>query len=339
MSSEKYSNLRIISGSSHQKLSQDIASELGIPLTKCKITKFANTETRIQLGESVRGKHVYIVQTGGFDIENQLSVNDFIMELALILDAVAGSAKSITLFIPFFFYARQDKKDSSRAAISARTVAQILTLNGNLKRVVCVDLHAASIQGLFPPNIACDNLYCIKPICEYLYDNIFKSRDPNEYGNKYVAISPDAGALKRVSIYASQLNLKHMQMSKQRDYSKNNVVDETVLLGNPKWLFGNTAIIFDDMIDTGGTMIKAVECLVEKGAKDAIIVVSHGVLSGAAIEKINQCELIKSVIVSDSLPQDKNISRCPKLCTFTVSKMYAEVVKRIVEGQSISDMF
>ena len=336
---QKKSDIRLISGSSHNGLAQLIANELEIPLTKCKITRFANSETRIQLEESVRGKHVYFIQTGGFDSETHQSVNDYIIETALVLDAVAGSAKTVTLFIPCFPYARQDKKDSSRAAISARTVAQIFTMNGNLKKVVCIDLHAASIQGLFPPNVACDNLYCIKPICEYLYDNIFESRDLNVYGNKFVAISPDEGALKRVRIYASQLNLKHMQMSKQRDYSKNNVVDETVLLGNPKWLLGNTAIIFDDMIDTGGTMIKAVECLVEKGAKDAIIVVSHGVLSGAAIEKINQCELIKSVIVSDSLPQDKNIARCPKLRVFTVSKMYAEVVNRIVNGQSISDMF
>lgn len=336
---QKKEDIRLISGSSHTKLAAMIADELDIPLTKCKITKFANTETRIQLEESVRGKHVYFLQSGGFDSDKNLSVNDYIMEMVLILDAVAGSAKSITLFIPCFPYARQDKKDAPRAAISARTISQILSANGNLKRVVCVDLHAGSIQGLFPANIACDNLYCIRPICDYLYENVFKSRDHNEYGCKFVAISPDAGALKRVSEYASKLNLKHMQMSKQRDYSKNNVVDEIVLLGNPKWLTGNTAIIFDDMIDTGGTIIKAVECLVEKGAKDAIIVVSHGILSGAAIDRINQCQSITSVIVSDSLPQEKNMEKCSKLKTFTVSKMYAEVVNRIIHSQSISDMF
>lgn len=339
MDIQKKSDVRLISGSSHHNLAQMIASELDVPLTKCKMSTFSNSETRIQLEESVRGKHVYFIQTGGFDSELHKGVNDYIMETALALDAVAGSAKSITLFVPCFPYARQDKKDSSRAAISARTVSQIFQMNGNLKRVVTVDLHSASIQGLFTPDIACDNLYCIKPICDYLYDNVFKTRDPNDYGSKYVAISPDEGALKRVSIYASQLNLKHMQMSKQRDYSKNNVVDETMLLGNPKWLVGNTAIIFDDMIDTGGTMIKAVECLVEKGANDAIIVVAHGILSGSAIERINNCDLITSVIVSDSLPQEKNLERCPKLRTFTLSKMYAEVVTRIIEGQSISDMF
>ena len=332
-----YNNIRLISGSSNPALSQMIADELKITLTKCDLTTFANTETRIQLRESVRGKHVYIVQTGGFDITNHKSVNDYIFESMLIMDSVRGAgAKSITILCPCYPYARQDKKDAPRAPISARVVATSLQSLG-LTRIICIDLHAASIQGLF--NCPCDNLYCINPIKDYLYKNVFMSEKAEDYSTKFVAISPDEGAIKRTSIYAGKLNLKFMVMSKTRDYNRENVVEKTVLLGNPEWLIGRTAVIFDDMIDTGGTVIKSVEYLIERGAKDAVLVVSHGILSGAAIERINNCSAIKAVVVSDSLCQINNLQNCPKLQVFTVSKMYADVVKRLVTGESISEMF
>ena len=206
-----------------------------------------------------------------------------------------------------------------------------------LSRIVCIDLHAASIQGFFEG--PCDNLYCIQPICDFLKGNVFHSENSEDYNSNFVAISPDEGAMKRVRIYATELNMKFMVMSKTRDYNQENVVEETVLLGNPKWLLGKTAIIFDDMIDTGGTVVTSVKYLVEKGAKDVIVVASHGILSGPAIDRINNCESIKSVIVSDSLRQTENLERCPKLRVFTVSKMYAEVVRRLKNGKSISEMF
>ena len=317
------------------ELSNLISKELSLPLTKCNITRFANSEIRIQPKESVRGKHIYIVQTGGFDDISHRSANDYLMETLLIMDAVKrAGAKSITLLCPCYPYARQDKKDSPRAPISARLVANLLQANG-LTRIVCIDLHAASIQGLFDG--PCDNLYCIQPICDYLRENVFG--ELKDYNKQFVAISPDDGAMKRVCIFASKLNMKFMVMSKTRDYNRENVVEETVLLGNPKWLEGKTAIIFDDMIDTGGTVIASVNYLIKKGAKDVIVVASHGILSGPAIDRINDCDAIKCVIVSDSLRQTENLERCKKLKVFTVSKMFADVIGRLQSGASISEMF
>lgn len=334
----KFQTVRIISGTSNRELAEKIAAELNIPLTKCDITTFSNSETRIQLRESVRGQHVYIVQTGGFN--EKKSINDYLMETMLIMDSVRGAgAKDITLLCPCYPYARQDKKDSPRAPISSRVVANMLEGAG-MNRLVCVDLHAASIQGLFYG--PCDNLYCINPIQDYLNQNVFIDENGDldqNYTKRFVAISPDEGAVKRVRIYSNRMSLKFMVMSKDRDYKQENVVEETVLLGNPKWLKDRTAIIFDDMIDTGGTMIKSVDYLVEKGAKDAIVVVSHGILSGPALDRINSCESIRMVLVSDSLPQTENMKKCPKIRLFTVSGMYADVVRRLATGKSISELF
>lgn len=167
--------IRIISGTSNVELAQKICEELNVPLSECVITNFANSETRIQLKASSRGKHIFIIQTGGFDSVNHKSVNDYIMEVLLIMDSVKRSgAKSITLVSPCFPYARQDKKDSSRAPISSKMVAQIFESVG-LNGIVAVDLHAASIQGFF--DIPCDNLYCIKPISEYLNTHVFVDSD------------------------------------------------------------------------------------------------------------------------------------------------------------------
>lgn len=162
--------------------------------------------------------------------------------------------------------------------------------------------------------------------------------DP-KYNEKFVAISPDEGAIKRTNIYAGKLNLKFMVMSKTRDNNKMNVVEKTVLLGNPEWLTGKTAIIFDDMIDTGGTIIKSVNHLMEKGAQRVIVVVSHGILSGNAINNLNNCQEISLVVVSDSLCQTENLKKCPKLRVFTISKMCGEVIRRLATKGSISEMF
>jgi ribose-phosphate pyrophosphokinase len=326
-------DIRIFSGNSNRPLADKIAQKLGLKVCECTIDEFSNTEIRIIPNESVRKKNVYIVQTGSYDSVH--SINDYLMETLLLMDAVHRSgATEINLLVPCYPYSRQDKKDKARAPISAALVANLF-MTCHVTRIVCVDLHAASIQGLFSG--PCDNLYCVKPIIEYLEKDLF-IKSPN-YQDEFVAISPDAGAVKRVSVYAGKMKLKYMVMSKERNYDEKNIVENTILLGDPILIKNKTVLIFDDMIDTAGTIIKSVDYLVENGAKDAVVVVAHGILSGPAIDRINKCKAIKYVLVSDSLPQEENLKKTTKLRVFTLSDMYAEVITRLENKDSISEMF
>lgn len=328
-----YNDIRLFAGRSNKGLADKIADRLGIKVSNCKFDSFSNTEIRVIPGESVRKRKVYIVQTGAYT--NNCSINDYIIETLLLMDAVHRSdAKEINLLMPCYPYARQDKKDKSRAPISAKTIADILKVC-HLDRIVCVDLHAAGIQGFF--DCACDNLYSIGPICEYLTENLFKNSE--NYQEEFVAISPDEGALKRTKKYAEKLGLKYLGMSKHRNYDKKNEIESTELMGNPNLIKDRTVIIFDDMIDTGGTMVASVNYLVENGAKDAIVVVSHGILSGPAIDRINSCDHLRYILVSDSLPQEENLKKTDKLKVFTLADMYAEVIRRLESRESISDLF
>ena len=201
-----------------------------------------------------------------------------------------------------------------------------------INRIISVDLHCAQIQGFFKIR---DNLYCIKYLSEHLKTNYFNFDD---YKNKYVIISPDEGAFKRAQDYALIFNLPHMILSKE-EITTVNKVNKVVLIGDKKYLEGRTAIIVDDMCDTAGTVIKSTELLIEKGAKDVIVAVTHGILSNPAIDRINNCEYIKSFICSDSIPQSENMKRCKKLDVFTISDLLADVVKRLIDGKSVSEVF
>ena len=305
MSMSGLNKVRIFAGNSNPRLAKDICKNLGIPLSDCELTYFANTEVRLRLNESVRDKNIFLIQTGSS--ENGRSVNDHIIETLALMDTCRRSGcKSITLIIPNFPYARQDKKDSPRGAITSRLIANLLEAAG-LTRIVCVELHAACIQGFF--NVCCDNLYTTDLIKEYFDTNIFG----NDYKEKFVVISPDEGAMKKTRIFANKVGLPFLTMSKERDYEVANTVSKTILLGNPKLLKDKTAIIIDDMLDTGGTILKAVDVLKQYGAKDVIVAVTHGLLSGPALDRINGCDDLKSVIVSDSISQDTKQSKCLKL--------------------------
>jgi ribose-phosphate pyrophosphokinase len=292
--------------------------------------------------ESVRGKTVYILQSGSHNAEDpetgrQLSVNDMIMETLLIADAVTRSGcKNIILLCPCYPYARQDKKDKARAAISAKCVADLFEAKG-IKRIVATELHNPCIQGFFGKSV--DNLYTMDLIIEWLRENEFPLLSGKD---DYVVISPDEGGFKRGSVFADKLGLPFLAMSKQRDYSQKNVVSKNVLLGDSDALKGKTAIILDDMLDTGGTAIQTIWLLVELGAKDVIICVTHGVLSGNAVERIEGCERLKYLLMSDSLsfPCHANFAKAKgKLRVFTLAKLYSDVVQRLVEGRSISEIF
>jgi ribose-phosphate pyrophosphokinase len=341
----------IFAGSSNKSLALDICNELGIQLGDCNIEYFANTEARPVIANSVRGKHVFIVQSGNSvkrDNSPDLSINDILMEMLLMVDACKRSgSRNVTLLMPTYPYSRQDKKDSPRAAISARLVANMIMSTDAVKRIVCTELHNPCIQGFF--NISVDNLYTIDLIVEFLRNSIFPQEvrdfisahpsDSYDYPKQFVVVAPDEGGFKRASIFADKLELPFLGMSKNRDVVKKNTVKNITILGDPNLLRERTVLILDDMIDTCGTCLKTVDALSNHGIKDVILCATHGVLSDPAIDRINRCDLIKYVIVSDSLDQSKNSVLCDKIRTFTISKMYAEVVRRLIEGRSISEIF
>ena len=329
-------NTLIIGGSSNPSLLQDV-----VGILKCKYLNnvfeyFANTEFRPRISESVRNKNVFILQTGGYaDKKNCRTANDYLMEMYILAKTLQRSdAGSVSLIVPFFPYSREDKKDNPRGAISAKDVADILEL-AHIKRVITFDLHSPQIQGFF--NIPCDNLYTTYLLKKYLDKEVFR-KDKN-YKKKFVLVAPDEGALKRIKKFAGLFKLPFVVLSKERDYNKKNTVERTVLIGDKKYLENRTAIIIDDMIDTFGTINKATEVIKRKGCQNLIVCATHGILSGPAIDLINNNKFIKSVIVSDSIPQDVHKSLCKKLKVFTIAPMIADIIKRLEKGNSISAMF
>jgi ribose-phosphate pyrophosphokinase len=329
-------NCYILSTTSHKDLSLNLSKYTNIKILNTKIEYFANNEIRTSISSSVRGKNLFIITSPHNN--NSKSINDYIMETYLLIKTCKRSdSGNITLICPCYPYARQDKKDNSRTCISARDIADLFT-NAGIDRIVSLDLHSAQIQGFF--NIPCDNFYCINMIYDYLVNNhdINKEFD-NKLNTKFVIVAPDEGALKRVQVYANKFKMPFMVVSKERDYSKVNNVERAVLIGDKKYLEGRTAIIIDDMLDTGGTVIKVGELLMSKGAKDVMVIVTHGILSDPAIERINKTDYLKEVVVSNSLPQEEKKNRCPKLKTFSIVPMLSEVIIKLCKGGSLSQIF
>ena len=329
-------NSRIICGNSNPILARDIANLLSIRLVNCELEYFSNTEIRPVIKESIRRKHIYIIQTGTFNkLKYHRSINDHLMETYLLARTCKRSdAKSITLIMPCYPYSRQDKKDNPRGCISARDVADMLEVSG-INRIVCLDLHCPQIQGFF--RISCDNLYCNNLIKNFLFQNVFSRID--DYKDKHIVIAPDEGALPKARSFANQSNLPYMVLCKRRDYTKLNQIEDMVLIGNPELLKDKTAIIIDDMCDTFGTVQKATNCLMENGAKDVILAVTHGIFSGPAIDRMNKTEAVKMVICSDSIPQLLNQQNCKKLKVFSVSNIFAKTIENLITGKSISRIF
>lgn len=326
--------MKLITGNSHPSLTASLSKCLNVPLVDCSVKKFSNTEIEVKINENVRNEHIFILQTGGFDCDN--SVNDFLMETLILIDACHRSnAKSITLIMPCYPYARQDKKDAPRVPISSKLVANLLTTAG-VSRMISLDLHASQIQGFF--DIPFDNLYAITLLSEHFEKYLFKNMSQEERNDKYVFVSPDNGGAKRIMAYSKRFNINNVIMHKQRDYSKSSKVDKVILVGGFN-LKNKTAIIVDDMADTMGTVVKASETLVENGIKDIIVVVTHGILSGPALERINTCDNISRIIVTNTLPQDANQEKCPKLDVVDITPLLCDVVMCIRSGESISQMF
>ncbi|TDL20229.1 phosphoribosyl pyrophosphokinase [Rickenella mellea] len=314
-------SIRILTGNSHPELAQAVAERLNIPLTPCIVKKFSNGETNVKIGESVRDEDVFILQSGSYD------VNDNLMELLILISACkTASARRITAVIPCFPYARVDKKDKSRAPITAKLVANMLVVAG-CDHVITMDLHASQIQGFF--DIPVDNLYSEPLMMGYIKREI-------EGWQSGIVVSPDAGGAKRATAVADKLGLEFALIHRQRDgKSENSPEKMDILVGDVR---DKVAILVDDMIDTGNTLAMAARTLKDKGAKATYAIVSHGLLSEANMGRIQELP-IERLVVTNTIPQKQHCANCPKLTVIDVSPTIAESIRRTHNGESISLLF
>merc|ERR1711942_586338 len=283
---KKMPNIKVFAGSSHPVLAKMVCTRLGLEPGRCTLKKFSNQETSVEIQESVRGEDVYIIQSGCGEI------NDNLMELLIMINACKiASAHKVTAVIPCFPYARQDKKDKSRAPISAKLVANMLSVAG-ADHIITMDLHASQIQGFF--DIPVDNLYAEPAVLKWIKENIDGWRNS-------IIVSPDAGGAKRVTAIADRLNVEFALIHKER--KKANEVSSMVLVGDVK---DRVAILIDDMADTCGTICQAAVRLKEGGATKIYAICTHGVFSGSAISRINTSEF-ENVVVCNTIPQKENM--------------------------------
>ena len=336
LNNNKLDNIVLLNGNSNILLAEKISKCLNIKLCECNIAKFSNTEIKINICENIRNKDIFIIQTGINDDNN--SVNDYIMETLLLIDACKRSmANTINLIMPCYPYARQDKKENSREPISAKLIANMLTTAG-ITRLIVMDLHASQIQGFF--DIPVDNIYSLSLVIQHVNKYLFNNMSIEDKQNKYIVVSPDAGATKRTLKFAEHMHLNTIIMHKQRNYEKENTVDNTMLIGDTTNLENKTAIICDDMCDSGGTLIKVIENLETYGIKNVIVIITHGIFSGKCIERLKNCNIISKVIVSDTICQKKNkIELNDKLEVFTISELMTNVITNIITGGSLSSLF
>eukprot|EP01134_Creolimax_fragrantissima_P002860 CFRG2860T1 len=317
------STIKLLSGNSHPALAQLIASRLGIDVVKAKIGKFANKETSVAILESVREEDVYIVQSGSGEI------NDNLMELLILISACkTASARRVTAVIPCFPYARQDRKDKSRAPITAKLVANMLTVAG-ADHIICMDLHASQIQGFF--DVPLDNLYGEPAILKYIIERM--GFDEEEIVQNVVIVSPDAGGVKRVTSIADRLSCDFALIHKER--KKANEVSSMTLVGNVE---GKHCILVDDMADTCGTLVMAANRLKECGAISVNACVTHAVLSNDAVNKINN-SVLTSLVVTNTIPVAEKMAVCPRIKVMDIAPILAEAIRRTHNGESVSYLF
>lgn len=309
-------SVRIFTGNSNPELARSICAYLGTELGNARVGRFSDGEIRVEIDESVRGADVYIIQS------TCAPVNDNLMELIIMADALKrASAGSVSAVMPYFGYARQDRKSAPRAPISARTVTDMLSVTG-INRLITMELHAGQIQGFF--NGPVDHLYTSPVMIKYL-----KSLDLTNP----VIVSPDAGGVERARAYAKRLNASLAIVDKRR--AGPNVAEVMNLIGDVE---GCDAIIVDDMIDTGGTLVQGANALKNFGANRVFAVSTHPVLSGPAISRISE-SCLEQVIVSDTIPLTSAGRACPKIKVMSVADILGEAIKRIHDLDSVSSLF
>ncbi len=304
----------LIGGSSHPNLNKEISKILNIPLTDTLITRFSDGEIRVQINESVREKRVFIVQS------LCQPANDHIMETLLLVDAARrASAKEVNLVLPYYAYARQDRKDQPRVPISAKVLANLIESVG-ADRVIVVDLHAEQIQGFF--NIPVEHITALPLFANYLREQNIED---------LVIVSPDAGGAKRADKLAKKLGAELAIIYKMRP--RPNAVEVFDVIGNVE---GKNCVIVDDIVDTAGTLVAAADMLLKKGAKSVRACITHGVLSGPAVERINNSKLTE-LVITDTIPTDNKPIKIKKV--LPIAPTIAEVIKRIVNGEPLSILF
>jgi ribose-phosphate pyrophosphokinase len=328
-------DIKLIAGRSNYLLALSISKALNIALTDCHIIDFANSEIYVDIGETVRGYNVWFIQTGSKD--EQHSVNDYFVEAIQVGDACRrSSAASIGIIYAMFPYSRSDKKDKPRVSIMSAVIAHGLE-NAGYSRILTMDIHAAQTQGII--SIPFDNIYAKNIHITNLKNTIFSNLSHDKINETYVLVAPDTGGIKRVRAYAHKLSMSYCVMDKYRDYSKPGSMPVSILMNNGLSVSGKIAILIDDIADTMGTMIAAINDLLIHGISEVIILVTHAILSGPAIERINNCDAIKYVITTDTIDQTRHCELCPKITVVSTGQLFAEVIRRIVIHQSVSDLF
>ncbi|MCD6487371.1 MAG: ribose-phosphate pyrophosphokinase [Syntrophobacterales bacterium] len=309
--------MRIFSGNSNRVLAGDICRKLGISPGVANVSTFSDGETRVEIDENVRGMDVFVVQSTSTPVNNSL------MELLIMVDALKrASADRITPVIPYYGYARQDRKASPRAPITAKLVADLLTAAG-ANRVMSVDLHAGQIQGFF--NIPVDNLYATPILLEYVKRNYDITN--------LIIVSPDTGGVVRARAFAKRLGATLAIVDKRRDAPNESEVMNVI--GDVK---DKRALILDDMVDTAGTVVQAADAIKNEGAIDVSVCCTHPVLSGPAIDRVKS-SIIKEIIVTDTIALHGKARSCEKIKILSIAGVLSEAIKRIYYNESISSLF
>ncbi|MBW2637148.1 MAG: ribose-phosphate pyrophosphokinase [Deltaproteobacteria bacterium] len=308
--------IKIFSGNSSLDLAKKICKKLNVPLSDAQVSTFSDGETRVEIDENVRGMDVFIIQS------TCSPVNISIMELLIMIDALKrASADRITAVIPYYGYARQDRKVVPRAPITAKLVADLLTTAG-ANRMLSIDLHAGQIQGFF--NIPVDNLFATPILLEYI---------TNQIKDNLVIVSPDTGGVVRARAFARRLGASLAIVDKRRDTPNESQVMN--IIGSVQ---DKNVIILDDMIDTAGTMVQAAHALKKEGALEVYACCTHPVLSGPAIERIESSE-IKEVIITDTIPLNEEAKSCKRIKTLSTADLLSDAMKRIYYNESVSSLF
>ena len=309
--------MKILSGTSNPRLSKEISKKLKLKLINTNIKRFADGEIYIEINENIRGNSVFVIQS------TSTPANDNIMELLLCIDALRrSSAKNITAVIPYFGYARQDRKVAPRTSISAKVVSNLIT-NAGANRIVTVDLHAGQIQGFF--DIPVDNLFTTPLFAKYIKKK-FKNKN-------LVCVSPDVGGVQRTRGLATKIKADLAIIDKRRPApGKSQVMN---IIGEVK---GKNCIIVDDIIDSGGTIVNAVEALKKAGAIDVYVFITHAVLSGDAAKKIQKSK-IKKLIITDTIDNSLKIKNNSKIEVISIAALMSEAINRISNSTSVSDLF
>ena len=308
--------MKVLAGTSNSKLCKDIARQLKLKLVNSNIKRFADGEVYVEINENIRGNSIFVVQS------TSNPANDNLMELLICIDALRrSSAKNITAVIPYFGYARQDRKVVPRTAISAKLVSNLIT-NAGANRILSVDLHAGQIQGFF--DIPVDNLFATP---------IFARHIKKIKLNNLICVSPDVGGVERTRALSRRINSNIAIIDKRRPVAgKSEVMN---IVGNVK---NKNCVIVDDIIDSGGTIVNAAEALKNKGAKDVYVYITHAVLSGQAVNKIEKSR-IKKLITTDTIDNSKKIGGSKKIEIISIAPMISEAMKRIANSTSVSSLF